>query len=863
MIAGLIIPASVVYYAREKGITQVARQIQAISIEFLKDNKAARDFLAVESANPVFFSKGQSPYLTFHQQASERIGHDLMTLMQSRHIRSLAIEGKLSQLAQQIGHFNSTFDSLIYLVYKRGYRNYGLEGELSNYMSLLEQAPGMSSRDIYSLRTIENSYFLKNDTSALLHLSEIIQEVKHDVNNIPSLEEKARKQTLDLITGYFEAFTRLQDIDQQAGIGKNLALSASLDERSQRIEMMLSALFEDAGIKQKSLLNRLNTYYALSLIMIFCIALIFSLVLSKYMVGHLETLTSYITVLAKNQKQTGPSINLKNSAREIKQIYSEFRGLVSQLTLWKRQRDRALKNAEDNQQNYRELTDMLPQSVFETDFMGNYTYVNKAWYKAFGYAPEDLQQGLNLIETLVSDSDPDKILGHQKIENSQFYAKRKDGKGFPASVYSDSILRDGKVAGRRGIIIDITDKVDYIRTLQKETHKARSADELKSSFLANMSHEIRTPMNSIIGFSNLLASDQIPENQKRDFTHYIQSSSELLLNLVDDIIDIAKIEAGELKIVKKDCELMALGQEILLTAKETCKKLNKQHLQIIFNPDPCTDALYVKSDPFRLKQILVNLVNNAVKFTDKGSVELGYRIKEESLIEFFVKDTGVGLSREEVSMIFERFKRARLSEEKNIVGAGLGLAISKNLVQLLGGEMWVDSIAGAGTTFLFTLPYLKPTVLPSERHDHYLHGNTLNWSGKTILIAEDDSVSYKFLFELLKSTQVDLLHAPNGKIALDMLQSAGSKIDLVIMDIQMPEMDGISATQQIKKINPRIPVIAQTAYAMAGDKERMQMAGCDDYIAKPIDSNQFLALINHYLFVGLPLRAETRIFQNS
>ena len=194
--------------------------------------------------------------------------------------------------------------------------------------------------------------------------------------------------------------------------------------------------------------------------------------------------------------------------------------------------------------------------------------------------------------------------------------------------------------------------------LKHETSKAQTSDQLKSSFLANMSHEIRTPMNSIIGFSNLLASEEVPEDQKKEFVHYIQTSGEILLNLVDDIIDIAKIEAGELKITKKECNLTGLFFELHHTFSEIKNRLNKPSLKLIASPDTENQNLIFKTDPFRLRQILSNLIGNAIKFTDDGCVEFGYKVVSQKQIEFFVKDTGVGLTREELDMIFERFKRS-------------------------------------------------------------------------------------------------------------------------------------------------------------------------------------------------------------
>ncbi|NJK85216.1 MAG: PAS domain S-box protein [Bacteroidales bacterium] len=240
-----------------------------------------------------------------------------------------------------------------------------------------------------------------------------------------------------------------------------------------------------------------------------------------------------------------------------------------------------MREAEGNEIRYRELADLLPQSIYETDELGNFTYVNKAWYKNFGYTKEDLKSGLNLIETVISESDDD-ILGDIKLENSNFVAIRKDGSRFPASVYSSNIMDEKNVTGKRGIIIDATERNLYISSLKKATHKAQTSDKLKSSFLANMSHEIRTPMNSIIGFSNLLASDEIHDEQKRNFLNYIKTSGELLLNLIDDIIDIAKIEAGEIKINKKECNLNSLFEELHRSFEEIRKRTEKHSIKIGF-----------------------------------------------------------------------------------------------------------------------------------------------------------------------------------------------------------------------------------------------------------------------------------------
>ncbi len=422
-------------------------------------------------------------------------------------------------------------------------------------------------------------------------------------------------------------------------------------------------------------------------------------------------------------------------------------------------------------------------------------------------------------------------------------------------------MKDGKVWGRRGIIIDITERNQYIEALKRERTKALASNQHKSFFLANMSHEIRTPMNSIIGFSNLLTSNEVPDDQKKEFINYIQSSGELLLNLIDDIIDISKIEAGEIKIKKKECNLQEILNELRITFEDYKNKSAKGHLDLrLHTPD--NSNLVIKTDPMRLRQVLVNLIGNAIKFTDEGFIEFGYNIDNERKLEFYVKDTGIGLSRSELDIIFERFKRTKITEQRDISGTGLGLAISKNLVKMLGGEMWVDSIEGKGTTFYFTIPLLRvggtdeKTYWQEEVQEEYL------WNNKTILVTEDDENSYRFVNEILKNTGARVLWAKNGKQAEEMVKKY-PEIDLVLMDVLLPEQDGYETTRHIKISFPDVPVIAQTAFAMEGDKEKSILAGCDDYITKPLNVKNLLAKVNQFIYRRHPKPKEKPTVKNN
>ncbi|MBN2274806.1 MAG: response regulator [Bacteroidales bacterium] len=840
-----IIPANFIYQKKTRKISSVVQQINGLYASFLKDSKTISDFLLIESLNPDFYKTGQSRQLLKHYKINEIISLTIKALRADEQNKAFWIIPDLDPLILKLNDFNVLFDSLVYLTYKRGYNDFGLAGEMNDYGNRLEKIAGMHRSQLFQLRKNEKDYLQWHNQEFLDHFRKTAADFNTAIEKDRSLSPDNRLLLTGILDNYRNAFERLVDLDNKIGLAGNANLSASLNQKGKEIESLFMGLTQKSALIQQSLIDRLNFFYFGYLFMIIALSVFAGFLISKHIVSHLEQLTAYISSLTRNKFNHQPiAIDLKNSASEITEIYKEFQNMLSQIHSWEKQHGIVLKNAEENKKRYQELADMLPQSIFETDNWGNYTYVNKAWFSTFKYSGSDLKTGINLTETLISENNDD-ILQNDKFEDATFVAVRKDQSRFEASVYMNNIIKEGRISGKRGIIIDISDKIRYINTLKDETSKAQTSDQLKSSFLANMSHEIRTPMNSIIGFSNLLASEEVPEDQKKSFVQYIQSSGEVLLNLVDDIIDIAKIEAGELKIVKKECNLTGLLNELHHTFNEVKNRVNKEQLEIILSCEPENQNLLLKTDPFRLRQILSNLLGNAIKFTEKGSVTFGYKVTSEEKLEFFVKDTGVGLTREELDLIFDRFKRTLHSEEKNIIGTGLGLTISKNLVELLGGEMWVNSSPGKGTTFFFTLPYLKITkTLPGFQDTTYEYN--FNWKGKIFLIVEDDPNSMNYLTQVLKKTDVTILQAHSGEKAVEICRD-NSRLDLVIMDIQMPGMDGIEATSRIKQLNPQLPVIAQTAFAMAGDKERITKAGCDDYLAKPVDSKQLLPKINALL----------------
>jgi len=384
--------------------------------------------------------------------------------------------------------------------------------------------------------------------------------------------------------------------------------------------------------------------------------------------------------------------------------------------------------------------------------------------------------------------------------------------------------------------------------LEIAKERAEESDRLKSAFLANMSHEIRTPMNAIIGFSNILNETEVSEPEREELLQHIVNNSNTLLHLIDDIIDIAKIEAGQLTIEKKNCAINKVMQEIFETFVERKKTQFKKDIDLKLIAGVENPSFSIYTDPLRLQQIISNLLDNALKFTEKGIVEFGYILDDTNeipVIKFFVKDSGIGLTTDQQKQIFSRFTKIENDKKKLYRGAGLGLAICKNIVGLLDGEIYVESEINKGSVFYFTIPYIKITDREKLIIESQKTIPEYKWPGKTILIAEDEDSNYRFLEMVLSKTEARLLHAENGKQVLDLYQK--NEVDLILMDIKMPEMDGLEATRAIKRIDNEIPIIAQTAFAMENDEKMSLDAGCNAYISKPIRKQKLLELLNEYL----------------
>jgi PAS domain S-box-containing protein len=403
---------------------------------------------------------------------------------------------------------------------------------------------------------------------------------------------------------------------------------------------------------------------------------------------------------------------------------------------------------------------------------------------------------------------------------------------------------NGNITGLVGIGRDITHSKEAAVELIKAKEKAEESDRLKTAFLHNISHEIRTPMNAIIGFSALLGEKDIDKETQNTYIDVITQSSNQLLGIVSDIIEISNIEVGILKanptLVNLNSLLNGLYNQFIPSA---CAK----GIHLKFETPLSESESNIKTDGTKLIQIFSNLINNALKFTSSGSVDFGYVLKKD-VIEFHVSDTGIGIAEDQYLKIFDRFYQVEHSASRQYEGTGLGLSISKAYVELLGGNIWPKSGIGRGTDFYFTVPNITEGEVVNSRKTNTVQDKPDRAGTKTILIAEDEINNSRLLTVLLGKSGLNLnvLHANNGKEAVEIYES-GQKIDLVIMDIKMPVMDGLEATGIIKKMAPDLPIIALTAFAFESDKEKVLKAGCDDYLSKPVNKEVLYTMIKKYI----------------
>jgi hypothetical protein len=522
-------------------------------------------------------------------------------------------------------------------------------------------------------------------------------------------------------------------------------------------------------------------------------------------------------------------------------------GSCRDITERKRSEDAILRD----QRLLRTLIDNIPDLIYVKDIACRKVISNIADIRNIGYETEEEVQGKTDLELFSEDIGRRGYADDKEVINS----------GVPIFDHEENFVdkwgiihwfvtskiplfdKDGKITGLVGIGHDITRRKSVNEELIKAKEKAEESDRLKSAFLANMSHEIRTPMNGILGFTELLKEPNLSTDDQQDFIQTIQSSGERMLNTINNIVNVSKIESGLMNVVIDETNI---NKKIEITYKFFKPEVEKKGLQFVFKNGLPTDDAVIRTDNEKVYGILTNLIKNAIKFTNEGSIEFGYE-KKGDYLEFYVKDTGIGIPRNKLELIFERFRQGSESHNRGYEGSGLGLAIAKSYIEMLGGEIWVESEAGQGSVFHFTIPYIPVSDQTNSNVDPtFTEDKEIQIRKLKILIVEDDEISYSLLSRVVQKISKEVLHAMTGVEAIEACRK-NPDFDLVLMDIRMPKMNGLEATQQIRQFNRNVIIIAQTAYGFSDDYELALNAGCNDYISKPINKTLLFELIKKHV----------------
>jgi PAS domain S-box-containing protein len=536
-----------------------------------------------------------------------------------------------------------------------------------------------------------------------------------------------------------------------------------------------------------------------------------------------------------------------------------------------------------SENNFRSILENSADAIFVTDENGKYIYTSKAVTEMLGYSEEEMKH-----KTIKDLAPKNKIR-----EYFNFFREARDtGKlsiemelikkdGISVSVdYNSALLPGGRVytscrdissrikeeftrkecahifkaqntdylnlnKENAALSLELKKSINHIQHIKNDLNLAKAnveeAVQLKSAFLSNISHEIRTPVNAIVGFSAFLLEPEMNKEKLNEYVHIINLNARQLLSNISDIIDISKIEVGQFPINSELVTINKLMRNLFVTYR---KLVDYKRIRLVYSPESPNDLSQIKTDGSRISQVICNLLNNAIKYTSHGEIEFGYNIKKR-FVEFYVKDSGIGITPKEQLSIFQLFRKLEETSNRSDSGNGLGLPVSKALIEKLGGTISVNSEPGKGSMFTFSIPYENEveTIAATSRTSG---SKQYNWADKTILIVEDEVYNHAYIEKLLSDTDAKLLNAWDGKLAVELVKTH-PEISMVIMDLRMPVMDGYESMQIIKKFRPKLPVIAQTAYAYGHDTKKGLEAGFDNFLIKPIDSNLFKKVINSYL----------------
>ncbi len=556
---------------------------------------------------------------------------------------------------------------------------------------------------------------------------------------------------------------------------------------------------------------------------------------------------AYVTLKLRNKLK---GLIVKN--KEIEQENYDLHQRISELKETNLHIENSLKEETKNSTFFRSLVESPDDGIAFFDNKGTLKYANKAYFFLTGSdnGSYNSQSSSKLISPDDSDYHSEKL---KHLEEEGFYRSelkflKEDGNYiclFACSVIING--ESGKPTGHMTIFHNITELKKEHEALIKANIEFEISNKLKSTFLANISHEIRTPLNSVVGFANLLLSEDISRKDREHYFEHITYNSEKLLQIISDIIDLSRLESSQIMIASEEVSVGHVVKEVIEEAQQVIRRNEKSiTLTVITQLDETTDKIL--SDKIWLKRVLSHLMDNAIKFTLDGAVELSYYPQNGDLV-FKIKDTGIGINKENLGRIFEEFQQEIDGHHRPFEGLGIGLTLVKEVIHRMGGKIIVQSEKGIGSVFTFSIPFDKPgknepeSVGANEKNQPV---EEIDWSANKCLLVDDNVDVLTYLKKILLDTGINVITANSGVSAIEAVKN-NTDLDLVLLDLQMPEINGLDVTREIRKLDTNLPIIAQTAYIFDEDKDKILKAGCDACLIKPILKENLITVMSSFL----------------
>ena len=579
-------------------------------------------------------------------------------------------------------------------------------------------------------------------------------------------------------------------------------------------------------------------------ILVFIMGLAFGIFMSKQLLNQMRAKNdAFNAKILSEQELQEQNNNYKALNEKYNSINEQLKRKNDDLETLNKELALSKQSTEISERKFKSLLENSPVAIILSDKEGVIKYASPMCKRVLGYTDSQLTGGKLIDLVFIEDLDKfkknwiDMVLTYTEIRDFEYRIVDENENNIWISHYANCVdYRNNELMIQSTIInISHTKAIEY--ELVKAKLFAENNDKHKSAFLANMSHEIRTPINGIIGFSQRLSKPNISDEKKDEYIKIINNCSTQLLTLIDDLIDIAKIEANQLVITNQQSNVNDILDELYSIFNEKVKNTN---IKLTVEKGCKDKELTIETDPIRLRQIITNLLNNAIKFTQAGTISFGYTLKNNN-IEFFVTDSGIGIEEDKQDLIFDRFRQADSSISQSYGGSGLGLSISKALVELLGGKIWLHSVVNQGTTFWFTIPLPAQTL--SSPPSPIAHFQPENFEKKKVIVAEDEETNFFLLNEMLDEMGFEVIRARDGSQAV-LVFSRFPETSLLIMDIKMPVMNGFDAIKQIRIFNPDVPIIVQSAYVNLYGRDFILESGIDEVINKPIHFETLKEAIN-------------------